>query len=119
MSETTATTIVRICSILELWYQFFTFLELLLKVGQDLSPQLLTLLSTDDTLVNHLLLILFGWRGHTLNLCVHDRLREARLIHLVVTVVAIADHIKHDIFTVFAPVLDGKATCLNHSNGVR
>ena len=118
MSETATATIVGIGSVLELWNKLETLLEFLLEVAQNLLSQLFALLSTDDALSNQFRLILLRWRWHALDLLVHDRLSETRLIHLVMSVVAIPDHIKHDILPVFAPVLDGEATCLNDSDGV-
>lgn len=79
----------------------------------------MTLVGADDTFSDELFLVLLRGRGHALDLLVHDWLREARLVDLVVSIVTITDHVKHDIFAVLAPVLDRKPARFNHGDGVR
>ena len=85
----------------------------------NLVSQFLSIFSRNNAFRYELLLILLGWSRNLSDLFVHDRLGEARLVHLVVTVVAIADHIKHHIFAVLAPVLNSKAARSDHSLWVR
>ena len=118
MRKTSTASIGRICSVLEIWYARKTLLELLLEVCKHLLSQLLALRSTDYSISDQLLLVLLRWRRHALNLLVHDGLREAGLVNLVMTVVAISDHVKHDVLPILSPVLYGESARLDNGNRV-
>lgn len=89
-------------------------LKFLFKVGLDLVTQLLNFRCTYNSLSDESFLELLGWGWHLANLFIHNRLRERRLVDLVVTIEAIPNHIKHHILTVLGPILDGEATSFNY-----
>ena len=116
--ETSTASIGRICSVLEIWYARKTLLVLLLEVCKHLLSQLLAVSSTDHSISDQLLLVLLRWRRHALNLLVHDWLREAGLVNLVMTVVAISDHVKHDVLPILGPVFNGESAGLDNGHRV-
>ena len=59
------------------------------------------------------------WSLEGAYLRVHDWLGETGLIDLVVTVVAIANHVDQDVLLELLPVFDHEFACFDYSFGVR
>ena len=81
--------------------------KLALEMMQDLALHVLHLGVGDDALADELLGIDLGHRRMLADDLVHLRLREARLVALVVTVAAIAEHVDDDRLAEFLPELGG------------
>ena len=87
-------------------------------MSQNLLPKLGTFFLANDTFGDKLSLVLLRWGWNLTNLFVHNWLGKARLVNLVMSIVAIPDHIKHDIFAILGPVLNGKPTGLDNCDRI-
>ena len=93
-------------------------LEFLLEVRLNLVSQLLALRCTYHSLGDELILVLLRGSRHLTNLVVHNRLGEARFVDFVVTIITVANHVKHDVLAVLLPVLNGESASPDHSLSV-
>ena len=100
MGQTATASIIRIGCVSKIRHSFETLLEFLLEVCLNLVSQLLTLRGTYHPLSDELILVLLWGSRHLTNLVVHNRLSEAWLVDFVVTIIAIANHVKHDVLAV-------------------
>ena len=92
-----------------------TLLELLFKVSLNLLSQFIYFVSRDNSFFNELLLVSLRWRRHASNLFVHHRLCETWLIDLIVSIVPVTNHVKHDVLPVLGPILNCESASLDHS----
>ena len=88
-----------------------------LEVRRDLIVQRLDVVGRDDTLGDETLTPHFAWRRVRLDLRIHRRLRESRLVGLVVTVATVTHEIDKEVLAELRAVLNTK---LHHAHaGVR
>lgn len=118
MSHGATAAVVLISRALETGLSSQTGLELCLEVLVGLVSDVLNLLSCNYTFGDQFVSVACRLSGHRSNLLVHHRLREAWLVHLVVSVEAETNHVDQDVFLVFVPVADHELGTADHGFGV-